>query len=359
MDIAVNVPINQTSLGQVSTAILRVLHKRNQDPPLFPAGGSISLEAQNRCEEFEKWVESCVKKAFLHDRINPCFKLWHLSGSLQSFSEKQTLLTFHETDSLTDQEINVIKNNKTLVTSQYTAEVFKSFGADAEVIPLGFDSNSFEVINKKYFNDDRIVFNLCGKFEKRKHHKKVIQSWAKKYGNDKDYYLQCSTYNPFFSERENEELFKWCLSERDFFNIEFVPYMPENKNYNDFLNSGDIVIGMSGGEGWGLPEFQSVALGKHAVILNAHGYKSWANESNSILVESSGKIDSHDGKFFNHGDFFNQGQILDWKEEDFIDGCERAVSRYITKATNEQGKQLQKDFTYENTVDKILEKVRQ
>jgi glycosyltransferase involved in cell wall biosynthesis len=357
MDIAVNVPINPTSLGQVGAAILRVLYDRELDPPLFPAGGSISLEPQKRCEEFESWVEECVKKAFLHDRRNPCFKLWHLSGSLQSFSEKQILLTFHETDSLTKQEINVIKNNKTLVTSEYTADVFRSHDLEVEVIPLGFDSNNFEIINKKYFNDERIVFNLCGKFEKRKHHKKVIQAWAKKYGNNKDYYLQCATYNVFFSEKENEELFDWCLEGRNFFNIEFIPYMPENKGYNDFLNSGDIVIGMSGGEGWGLPEFQSCALGKHAVILNGHGYKSWANEINSVLVEPYGKIDSHDGKFFNHGEFFNQGEFLDWKEEDFIDGCERAVNRCRIEPFNEWGKQLQRDFSYENTVDKLFENI--
>ena len=49
--------------------------------------------------------------------------------------------------------------------------------------------------------------------------------------------------------------------------------MPTNTAYNDYLNSGDIIIGMSGGEGWGLPEFHSVALGKYGIILNAHAYK--------------------------------------------------------------------------------------
>ncbi len=54
--------------------------------------------------------------------------------------------------------------------------------------------------------------------------------------------------------------------------------MQKNSLYNDYLNSANIILGMSGGEGWGLPEFQSVALGKHAVILNATGYKDWATE---------------------------------------------------------------------------------
>jgi hypothetical protein len=63
--------------------------------------------------------------------------------------------------------------------------------------------------------------------------------------------------------------------------------MQSNETYNDYLNSGDIIIAMSGGEGWGLPEFHSLALGKHGVILNAHVYKDWANEENSCLVRKN------------------------------------------------------------------------
>ena len=48
--------------------------------------------------------------------------------------------------------------------------------------------------------------------------------------------------------------------------------------YNDFLNSSDIVLGMSGGM-LGLPEFQSAYLGKHAVLLNVSAYKDWAKEN--------------------------------------------------------------------------------
>jgi len=48
---------------------------------------------------------------------------------------------------------------------------------------------------------------------------------------------------------------------------------------------------MSGGEGWGLPEFQSVALGKHGVILNSSGYQDWANEKNTVMVQPNGKED--------------------------------------------------------------------
>ena len=131
--------------------------------------------------------------------------------------------------------------------------------------------------------------------------------------------------------------------------------MQKNSLYNDFLNSGDIIIGMSGGEGWGLPEFQSVALGKHGVILNATAYKEWATEANTTLIEPCGKIEAADGVFFKKGGAFNQGNIFAFDEDEFIEGCEKAVQRHKNTPINLEGLKLQKDFTYSKTVDAIME----
>ena len=133
--------------------------------------------------------------------------------------------------------------------------------------------------------------------------------------------------------------------------------MPNNELYNDFLNSSDIIIGMSGGEGWGLPEFQSLCLGKHGVLLNAHSYKDWANEENSTLVQPSGKIECYDNMFFHKGSDYNQGNIFDWNEDDFISACEEAIKKVESNRINEAGKKLKDDFTYSKTLDKLLELV--
>ena len=131
--------------------------------------------------------------------------------------------------------------------------------------------------------------------------------------------------------------------------------MQKNSLYNDFLNSGNIIIGMSGGEGWGLPEFQSVALGKHAVILNATAYKEWATPENAVLVEPNGKTEAYDGVFFKKGSPTNQGNIYTFDEGDFIEGCEKAIERYKSNPVNTEGLKIQEDFTYSKTVDSIME----
>jgi len=111
---------------------------------------------------------------------------------------------------------------------------------------------------------------------------------------------------------------------------------------------------MSGGEGWGLPEFHSVALGKHSVILNAHAYKDWANEENSILVEPSSKIEAYDNLFFNKGQKFNQGNIFTFDDEVFLNGCEKAIKRVESSKLNKKGLELQNRFTVDKFVDNIL-----
>ena len=62
--------------------------------------------------------------------------------------------------------------------------------------------------------------------------------------------------------------------------------------------------------------------------------------------------------FFNKGDYFNQGTFFDWREEDFIDGCERAIKRHEISQVNEEGIALQKNFTYKGMVDRILEELK-
>tara|TARA_Y100000361_G_C11128004_1_gene327172 strand:+ start:246 stop:1319 length:1074 start_codon:yes stop_codon:yes gene_type:complete len=357
MEYSLELPINNVSFGQVSTALLREVKGRDLDPCVFPIG-KLDLGTQKKDEDFEKWLsKNIIKAPSTHSRKNTNIKLWHLNNSLNSVSEEQILFTFYELDSPTKTELNIAKNNRLVTSSKYAQQVFDSCGVSSDYVPLGFDSFNFHRIEKQYFEDDRIVFNLCGKFEKRKHHQKIIQSWIKKFGLNKKYFLQCAIFNPFISNEDNEKIHRQLTGNNYIFNVNFVGFMPNNELYNDFLNSGDVIIGMSGGEGWGLPEFQSTALGKHSVILNAHSYKDWATNENSVLVDPSGKIEAYDGMFFQKDNEYNQGNIFDWNEDDFISACEEAIKKVESNKLNEEGVKLQKDFTYSKTLDKLLELV--
>ena len=354
MKLSFNCPINSVSFGQVSTAILREAYKKGYDSLILPIGDAVDLGCQKHDEAFTKYLRSGVDK-FLeeHDLKTPTFRLWHLNGSLHSYSDNEVLLSFYELDSPTKAELNVVKNVRTAFSSKHTVEVFKEYGAECEHIPLGFDSHNFYKKDKEYHTDDRITFNIGGKLEKRKHHMKMIKAWIKKYGNDKRYALQCAIYNPFFSPQDNNTAVGQICENKKYFNVNFLPTMEKNSQYNDFLNSADIFLGGSGGEGWGLPEFQSACLGKHLVILNCRGYKDWVDEEIAVQIEPNGKLEAYDNIFFKKGDKYNQGYIEDFKEDDFIFACEEAVRRVEKNKTNEAGEKLKQRFTYEQTLNAI------
>jgi len=360
MKLNLNLPINSTSFGQTSTLIARTLFDRikngkasDNDYSIIPIGNA-DVSTQNLPDDFSAWLQSKLSSGFQnHSRLTPTFKLWHLNGSLESFSEKQTLLSFYELDEPTAIETNIVKNNKTLFSSRYSIDTFKSNGANSSFIPLAFDHYNFFKTNKTYIKD-RIVFNLCGKFEKRKHHAKIIKAWLRKFKNNKKFHLQCSNYNPFLKPEDNNALINNILAGEKPFNISFIPFMQKNSIYNDYLNSANIILGCSGGEGWGLPEFTSVCLGKHAVIMNAHSYKEWADESNSVLINPCGKIPAYDGMFFHKGQPFNQGNIFDFNEDEFIFACEKAVARYESNPVNVNGEKLIEKFNSESFLDSIV-----
>ena len=229
-----HLPLNGVSFGQVSTLFLRELFRR--DPfsvvPLFIIGDKADFSSQSLGDNddsssgkpFLDWVNRNIEEAFLNYSIDdPCIKLWHLNGGLESLSKIRNLITFYELDQPTKTEIKIAQSvDNLLVSNSYCKEVFESCSAKATVIPLAFDSYNFKKIEKKYFDDDRITFNLCGKFEHRKHHKKIINAWAKKYGNNKKYSLQCAVYNPFLNEELNKQLFSESVGSEHYYNINFL-----------------------------------------------------------------------------------------------------------------------------------------
>ena len=66
------------------------------------------------------------------------------------------------------------------------------------------------------------------------------------------------------------------------------------------------------------------------------------------------KIEVYDGKFFSKGAPFNQGSIFDFNEDEFIHGCEQAISRVEKDRTNHEGLKLQDQFKYSDLAKQLL-----
>lgn len=352
-------PLNNLSFGNISYNIVREAFNLKIKLNLFPVGNSIDLSAFNKITpDLKSFIEESVYNRNLNVKRNyPFLNIWHINGSEQKISDYNILYTFHESSQPTSQEVNLCNlYDKVFFSSSYSSEIFKSSGLDnCDYSNPGVDED-ISTSNKEYFKD-KIHFGLMGKLESRKHTKRIIQLWLKKYGNQSKYQLTCLINNPFIKQEDFKQEIASILNGKKYFNINFLEFLPHNSQVNDYLNSLDIDLGgLSGAEGWNLPCFNSCSLGALPIVLNCTAHKDWADDSNSILVEPDGESEIFDGKFFRPDSEFNHGIKFEFSEELFYNSIEKAISR--TKVSkNLNGLQLKEKFKYKKTLDKILNNV--
>ena len=348
MKILVEAPLNSLSLGNVSLNIIRELFNKNHEVGVWPISDNVDIDAFDLSDDFKIKLKNSIDSRFdfLKEDI-PSLKVWHLNGSENRKNPRQYLYSFYECNEPTEIEKKLCKaQTKAIFSSSCAANLF-----DAEFVPLGLDP-SFKPNSKKYL-EGVVHFGLMGKFEKRKQTQEIIKTWLKKYGNNNKYQLTCCITNPFFKDEEMKNLINITLGGERYTNVNFLPYLKTNKEVNEFLNAIDIDLGgLSGGEGWNLPSFNASCLGKWSIVLNETSHKDWANNKNSILVESSGEFECYDNKFFVKGRPFNQGTFYSWDEDAVISAMELAESK--AGQINTEGQKLADKFTYSNTVDQIL-----
>ena len=343
-------PLNSLSFGNVSFNLLKEIYAKGINLAFFPIGKVDSSSFIIDDSGFKDFLEDSINNRYKKlDKNSTTLQMWHLNGSENRISSRQILYTFYELDQPTESEISLAKlQDKVVFSSKYAASHFEGGG----YAPLGFDE-SFSKTDKKYLQN-KIHFGLMGKFEKRKHTAKLIKCWIKKYGNNYNYQLTCCITNPFFKKEQMEQLLRETLDGKSYGNINFLPFLPKNSQVNDYLNSIDIDIGgMSGAEGWNLPSFNATCLGKWSIVLNSTSHKDWATKENCVLVDPDGKEPIYDKMFFHEGSQFNQGNMYTFDEGEFINAMEKAEG--LCKSENKEGLKLKEEFTYKQTLEKILE----
>lgn len=357
---ALNLVFNSLSFGQVSTAIAREIYRQGLAPCIFPIGGNVDISCQKLDQDFNAWLQAGINKApKQHSRSNTSIRLWHINGLMESMSKEQVAVPFLETDTCSETEANILNQQKTVfVTSNFTRQVMEDAGVkNVKYLELGFDKDNFYDTKKTYLNPDITVFSLAGKLEAcRKGHEKIIKAWVKKYGNNRGYMLHAAIYNHFLKPEDNQAILNQIFEGKRYWNVNLLPYMQTNSEYNDFINSTGIMIGMSRGEGRDLPVFHAVGLGRHVVGLRAHAYLDYLNDGNATLVEPKSKIRAIDNIFFQDNPNWNTGNFYDWEEDDFLSACDVAVAKYQKNKINTAGLELQ-NRSYTQTVETLLKEV--
>lgn len=358
MNLNLSAALNNLSFGYVGYQLLREFHLRKFNVSYFPIGAP-DLSAFNKLDPaLGHWIQNSLNSSLpKYSRQNPTLKQWHINGSQESVGRNQVLLTFHEVDSITAVEKNILNNQQAIiVSSQETKENFERDGVTVPVhfIPLGYDSDYFHLTKKKYHEESITSWLIAGKVEMRKATQEAVRAWLKKFGNNPAHILHLSIFNPFFKPEDNQKIFEMICEGKRYTNVNYLPYTKTLSELNDIYNCADIVMDMSLAEGWSLPSFHTVGLGKHAIIHNASSLKGWANEDNAVLVQPTGKKRAVDGVFFSGQGPFNVGNFWNWDEKDLLAAFDAVLERKAKNKVNEAGLRLQEQFTWAKTVDQIV-----
>lgn len=359
--INLNAPVNAVSFGSVGFNIARELIRRGQPFDFCPIG-QLDFTSFSKATEEEKTIlnQKAVNFTQTYSRKNPTLRLWHVRQSEFSIGERQNLLTFHELDELTPNEVNVLNNQEQVfVTNEETRQTFLNYGVEVPVynIPLGFDPIHFHTTNKKYLSDDVTVWLICGKLEARKWHHKVIPLWLEKFGNNPKHRLHLHVHNVHLKPEENAALIDKFMGGKKYFNVTVYPYLTNQTQLNEAFNCANIVLDGGANEGWSLPSFHCLGLGKYMVGIRTMGVAAWGGVGGADLIEPDGKVPCYDNKFFVKDSGWNQGNFFTYKTEDFALAMDSALAKRLANKVNIQGFEIQKQFTWAKTVDAILSKI--
>lgn len=361
---SIELPLNPTGLGNVGIGVAMELFDRGLTPNIFPIG-NVDLSASAATEQFGQWLQYCIRKGLkTFNREEPNVRIWHINGSHQSLnSDNSKLWTVHETDKLTDEEVNICQQYKQVATtSNYSTQIFNSQRVNATTIPNFFDGRIFfnTPVQRKGL-EDVTIFGLFGKLEKRKATIKTIAAWCKRFGGDKKYRLHCHVFNMFLMQHFKVDPKNGADFHRQYIQQALGFELPWNvsifgfqskEEFNLSMNVIDIDLGLSCGEGFGLPLFTTRCLHKKGVILRAHAHVDYCSDENSVWVEPTGKESAEDGMFFHKGGPFNQGEIFKWDEDEAILAMEKAVE--MPNPDESVGLALREKFSVKNSVDALL-----
>lgn len=357
---SIEAPLCESSIGQMAMGCLFEMFQRGLNPCIFPIG-PISLSYFHTTPEFNAWLENNIRRANREfSKKDPSITIFHISNSARRLGEKSRIWTPHEASMATETELNILSQfDDVAFTSDYSRDIFNEAGLKSRTIPNYFDSRHIFPTPVFNYRQEVTRWNITGKYERRKLITPTVAAWIKKFGGNSAHRLTLQIDNPFIFQNvesknrveAHKQLLESHLGQKLPFNIFLLPALGPME-FNQSQNAVDIFIGTGGAEGWGLPLFQSLCLGKKAIALNEHGHKMFCNEENSVLLKSNGRASLIDNHFFVQGDF-NQGELFTFDPQELDKAFDEVLAR---PAPDPQiAKALREKFSVRNTVNLLLE----
>lgn len=187
-------------------------------------------------------------------------------------SPYRIIYTMFESDKIPNDWIDYLKAaDEVWVPSNWCRDVFANAGIKAEVVPLGYDDDTFKYIDRTPAEETHRSFTFLhyNAFNIRKGFTEVFKA-----------------FNKAFEKTEPVKMiFKTTLNtppipivQSEYPNIQVVCNKLSQQELQRLCGSADCFVFPSRGEGFGITPLEAMATGLPAIIPNAHGIAHYFNE---------------------------------------------------------------------------------
>lgn len=350
-NININLPINHTGYGIASTNITKCLDELGVNLSLFPIGQP-QVNSQEEFDLFSRLLsnsENCNPSA-------PLVKIWHQFDLLSRIGSrgKYYAFPFFELDTFSKREkIHLSTPDTLFATSEWAKNVILenlNGKADVRVVPLGVDLSVFD--SRKYQNNicEKYIFINIGKWEIRKGHDILLQTFLNAFPNKEDVELWILAPEHTNSYSDQQELVKWKNMYQSDPRIKLFNGVQNHTNVAELINKASCGIFPSRAEGWNLELLECMAMNKPVITTHYSAHTEFCNDNNAFLTRTNQLEKAYDGKAFT-----GQGNWAKLGQKELDDMSEKM--RYVYQnniRTNPEGLLTATNYSWMNSAKTLL-----
>lgn len=217
-----------------------------------------------------------LKKHSIH--ASPFFEgqkvalLYHNPYSVQRLeSPYRIIYTMFESDKIPDDWVEYLEAaDRVLVPSKWCQEVFKKAGVDTEVVPLGYDADTYQFIERPLKSKTRENFTFLhyNAFNIRKGFPEVLKAFTKAFKRDEPVRMVFKT---------TQNTLPFPLIQSEYPHIEVIKGKFNDAEMKELMGRSDCFVFPSRGEGFGITPLETMATGMSCILPNAHGLSEYFN----------------------------------------------------------------------------------
>lgn len=341
--------LKNPSFTQPTPEEIAKYYRVNADPSTFTQVQYIThSNSNNGYATSQKHIEEeLVQRGYMLSRSYSGQKVGIAYGYPYLIDELKTpikiIYTMFESTKIPKEWISSLKKaDLVLVPSHFCKQVFGEAGIETEVVPLGYDEDTFFFVEKEK-QDDVFTFLHYDALNNRKGWDIVFKAFNEEFSKDEKVKLIFKTVK--------EEL-PFPILKSQYPNIELIRGSVPHKELLSIISRADCGVFPSRGEGFGLTPLETLAVGVSSIIPDAHGFSEFFNEEFFLKVEIEKEIPAL-YEFFMGRDM---GKMFEVSRRDLRRKMRLVFeSRERFRHAGILGAQWVKKFSIKNTVTQLVE----